>query len=98
MRMIAGKRYYGEDVHVEEARHFQDIIGKIFELGATSNPIDFLPLLRWIDYGAFGLPRNQLATLWFEERPSSHHHKKEAASIASIDGGGASDLDFQGYN
>ena len=41
MRMIAGKRYYGEDVHVEEARHFQDIIGKIFELGATSKPIDF---------------------------------------------------------
>lgn len=41
MRMIGGKRYCGEDVHVEEARHFQDIIGKIFEWGATSNPIDF---------------------------------------------------------
>ncbi|CBI33745.3 unnamed protein product, partial [Vitis vinifera] len=51
-RMVAGKRYYGEDLEYAEAKRFRDIISEIFELlGALSNPADFLPILRWIGFG-----------------------------------------------
>ncbi|KAL0439007.1 UNVERIFIED_CONTAM: cytochrome [Sesamum latifolium] len=45
MRMIAGKRYYGENVgHVEEAQRFREIVKDTLRLGA-SNMGDFLPEL-----------------------------------------------------
>uniref|UniRef100_A0A5B6YT38 Putative CYP81Q32 n=1 Tax=Davidia involucrata TaxID=16924 RepID=A0A5B6YT38_DAVIN len=51
MRMIAGKRYFGDDVaDYEEAKQFQELIREIFEYGGASNPGDYLPILRWIDY------------------------------------------------
>ncbi|XP_010906241.1 cytochrome P450 81Q32 [Elaeis guineensis] len=51
MRMIAGKRYYGEDVEdSEEARRFQEIVEETFALSATTNLGDFLPILRFLDY------------------------------------------------
>ncbi|CAL5372848.1 unnamed protein product [Camellia sinensis] len=54
MRMIAGKRYYGEDLeNHEEAKQFRDLVSETFEHGGASNPNDFLPVLRWIDYGNF---------------------------------------------
>ena len=53
MRMVTGKRYYGEDVDSEEAKHFQKIMRGIFELARASNPGDFLPLLRWVDFGGY---------------------------------------------
>ncbi|KAF3440212.1 hypothetical protein FNV43_RR18495 [Rhamnella rubrinervis] len=52
MRMVAGKRYYGEDVSDgEEARQFREVIGEVFEYGGASNPEDFLPILNWIGRG-----------------------------------------------
>ncbi|KAF3443538.1 hypothetical protein FNV43_RR13224 [Rhamnella rubrinervis] len=49
MRMIAGKRYYGDNVtDAEEARMFQEIVRDTFRLGAATNISDFLPLLRWV--------------------------------------------------
>ncbi|KAF5958801.1 hypothetical protein HYC85_006026 [Camellia sinensis] len=54
MRMIAGKRYYGEELeNYEEAKQFRDLVSETFEYGGASNPNDFLPVLRWIDYGNF---------------------------------------------
>lgn len=54
MRMMAGKRYYGEDVSdVEEAATFRDIIKEILKCSGSSYPGDFLPPLRWIDYGGY---------------------------------------------
>ncbi|XP_008780952.2 cytochrome P450 81Q32-like [Phoenix dactylifera] len=51
MRMIAGKRYYGNDAGVsEEARQFREIVEAAFSLGGTSNLGDFLPMLRWVDF------------------------------------------------
>nr|ALG05127.1 cytochrome P450 [Sinopodophyllum hexandrum] len=51
MRMIAGKRYYGEHVaDLEQARKFKEIVEETFELSGASNVGDFLPLLRWIGY------------------------------------------------
>ena len=51
-RMVAGKRYYGEDVEYTEAKRFREIISQLFVLvGASSNPADFLPILRWTGLG-----------------------------------------------
>ncbi|KAF8012345.1 hypothetical protein BT93_I0478 [Corymbia citriodora subsp. variegata] len=53
MRMISGKRYYGEGVSVDEAeaREFREIIKQIVANGGTNYGGDFLPILNWIDYG-----------------------------------------------
>nr|ADD84651.1 CYP81B36 [Scoparia dulcis] len=51
MRMIAGKRYYGENVEdVEEAKRFQEIVKETLRLGGTSMG-DFLPIVRWLGIG-----------------------------------------------
>ncbi|KAF3965641.1 hypothetical protein CMV_010185 [Castanea mollissima] len=54
MRMVAGKRFYkyGEDVKdEEEARQFRRIIKELIGFGGASNPAEFVPILRWMDYG-----------------------------------------------
>lgn len=53
MRMVAGKRYFGEDEDSEERRRFQEVINEVFESGEASNPEDFFPVLRWIDWRRF---------------------------------------------
>ncbi|XP_058187593.1 cytochrome P450 81Q32-like [Rhododendron vialii] len=54
MRMIAGKRYYGEDLEDSaEAEEFRELVTKAFMGAGASNPADFLPILRWIDYKGF---------------------------------------------
>lgn len=53
MRMVAGKRLFGQDEDNEEARQFQELIKEIFTYGGLSSPADFFPLLRWIDYQDF---------------------------------------------
>ncbi|KAK7364773.1 hypothetical protein VNO80_13515 [Phaseolus coccineus] len=53
MRMVSGKRYYGEDCDVsdvEEARQFRAIIKELVTLGGANNPGDFLALLRLFDF------------------------------------------------
>ncbi|CAL5367029.1 unnamed protein product [Camellia sinensis] len=50
MRMIAGKRYYGDD---EEAKEFRRIVRQAVQYSGASYPGDFLPVLRWIDYQSF---------------------------------------------
>ncbi|CAL9187622.1 unnamed protein product [Musa hybrid cultivar] len=52
MRTIAGKRYYGEEgVVSEESKRFMVTVEEIFALSGASNLGDFIPLLRWVDYG-----------------------------------------------
>jgi isoflavone 2'-hydroxylase len=47
MRMVAGKRYYGEDMKdEEEARNFRGLVKEIVALGGVSNPGEFVPVLR----------------------------------------------------
>ncbi|BAU01758.1 Cytochrome P450 [Vigna angularis] len=53
MRMVSGKRYYGEDCDVsdvEEARQFRGIIKELVAVGGANNPGDFLALLRWFRF------------------------------------------------
>ena len=50
IRMIAGKRYYGEDVgDAGEARQFRELIREVFEYSGSNNPGDFVPILNWIN-------------------------------------------------
>ncbi|KAL4600053.1 hypothetical protein ACB092_11G170300 [Castanea dentata] len=52
MRMVEGKRYYGEDVKdEEEARQFKGIMKEIVGAGGASNAQELVPLLWWIDRG-----------------------------------------------
>ena len=52
MRMIAGKRYYGENVgEVEEAKRFREIVEETMRIGGASNMGDFWPVLRWLKVG-----------------------------------------------
>ncbi|XP_030532043.2 cytochrome P450 81E8-like isoform X3 [Rhodamnia argentea] len=52
MRMIAGKRYYGEGVNVDEAeaREGRKLIKQIVGNGGISYAGDFLPILKLVDY------------------------------------------------
>ncbi|TXG49490.1 hypothetical protein EZV62_025365 [Acer yangbiense] len=54
MRMVSGKRYYGEDVtNDEEAKQFREIIAEVLASATISNPVDFLPVLSWLDNGNY---------------------------------------------
>lgn len=55
MRMVAGKRYFGEEAakNSEEARTFQVIVDELFEFTLSSYPADFLPILKYIDFQGF---------------------------------------------
>ena len=47
-------RYYGEELaSSEEAGEFRELVRESFEQGGASNPSDYLPILRWIDYGGY---------------------------------------------
>ena len=49
MRMIAGKRYYGENMaEAEETVKFREMIADTLRLGDTTNIGDYLPILRWV--------------------------------------------------
>lgn len=43
MRMVAGKRYYGEEVDNEEANNFRELVEEVISYGGASNPADFMP-------------------------------------------------------
>ncbi|PHT56735.1 Isoflavone 2'-hydroxylase [Capsicum baccatum] len=48
MRMVAGKRYYGEEVDNKEANHFRELMEEFNSYGGASNPADFMPaIFRW---------------------------------------------------
>nr|AYM55645.1 cytochrome p450 [Croton stellatopilosus] len=54
IRMIAGKRYYREEMtgkEKEEAEEFKEMVEEIFKYAGASYIGDFLPILKWIDYG-----------------------------------------------
>lgn len=53
MRMVAGKRYYGEAAEDdEEAKRFRDLTKAALELTSASNPGEIFPMLRWIGCNA----------------------------------------------
>ncbi|KAK4416303.1 cytochrome [Sesamum alatum] len=60
MRMVVGKRYYGQEAEEdEEAKRFRDLTKEALELTSASNPGEIFPILRWI--GCNGLEKNTAA-------------------------------------
>lgn len=54
MRMVVGKRFYGENMEdVEEAREYREFSKEILEFAGISNPGDFFPILNWIDFQGY---------------------------------------------
>ncbi|XP_022725825.1 cytochrome P450 81D11-like [Durio zibethinus] len=52
MRMVAGKRYYGDEVtNEEEAREFRELIAEAFKNSGTANQADYFPILNWFGEG-----------------------------------------------
>ncbi|KAL5559129.1 hypothetical protein UlMin_035340 [Ulmus minor] len=52
MRMIAGKRYYGDKLEdLEEAKRFKEIQKESFIISGMANLRDFLPFMSWIGVG-----------------------------------------------
>ncbi|CAI0429954.1 unnamed protein product [Linum tenue] len=62
-RVVSGKRYYGgggggDDM---EATRFTEIMKKVAEYGGATSPVDFVPLLRWLDRGRYEKEAMELA-------------------------------------
>ncbi|KAF7130103.1 hypothetical protein RHSIM_Rhsim10G0109400 [Rhododendron simsii] len=54
VRMIAGKRYYGDDLEDSaEAAEFRELVSKAFDYAGSWNAADYVPVLGWIDYKGF---------------------------------------------
>nr|QWK52285.1 cytochrome P450 81G1-2 [Isatis tinctoria] len=51
MRMVAGKRYYGEEN--EEAKRVLELINEMLELGGFTYVGDFLPILKLFDFDGY---------------------------------------------
>ncbi|XP_058723431.1 isoflavone 2'-hydroxylase-like [Vicia villosa] len=53
MRMIFGKRYYGEETDAKdakEAKEFRETVAELLKFAGVTNKADYLPFLRWFDY------------------------------------------------
>ncbi|KAJ3696168.1 hypothetical protein LUZ60_001545 [Juncus effusus] len=50
MTMIAGKRFYGDNIEdLEETKRFREAVEEGFSLAGASNVEDFVPFLKWLD-------------------------------------------------
>lgn len=55
MRMMAGKRYFGDNVGpgvAEEAKRFRQMTAETVRIGGGINAIDLFPVLKWLGFGA----------------------------------------------
>uniref|UniRef100_A0A2N9FSA9 Cytochrome P450 n=1 Tax=Fagus sylvatica TaxID=28930 RepID=A0A2N9FSA9_FAGSY len=88
MRMVAGKRYYGEGLKDdEEVRQFREIMKEAFAYGGASNPTEFVPILRWIDYGSLEKKLKNLSKRSdaFLQGLIDEHRRKEEEGNTMID-------------
>lgn len=79
MRMMTGKRYFGEENENEEGERFRDLIKKVFKYAGSNNPQDFVPLLRKIDYLGFEKGVKELSAdmdAFLQVVIEEHHHAK----------------------
>lgn len=51
MRMVCGKRFYGNESH--DAKNFRDVMNEVQQFGLGSNLGDFIPLFRWFDFSGY---------------------------------------------
>ncbi|GAA0157547.1 oxygenase [Lithospermum erythrorhizon] len=90
MRMIAGKKYFGEkDGDVEQANRFREIVIETFQLAGATNIGDFLPML-----GSKGL-EDRLVKLK-EKRDAFIQELVDECRSKIKNGDGGDDLEFSG--
>uniref|UniRef100_A0A1W7HBX7 (+)-piperitol/(+)-sesamin synthase n=1 Tax=Scoparia dulcis TaxID=107240 RepID=A0A1W7HBX7_SCODU len=57
MRMVSGKRFYGEQEGFEhdekKGKKFRELIVEMFKLADASNPADFFPIFRLVDFTGY---------------------------------------------
>ncbi|XP_058081005.1 cytochrome P450 81Q32-like [Magnolia sinica] len=88
MGMIAGKRYYGENVvDLEEARRFRKIINETLRLVEASNIGDFVPVLGWMDLG--GAEKRMVRLVkdrdeFLQALIDEHRSRKEKVDFSSL--------------
>lgn len=89
MRMVMGKRFYGEDVmDVEQAREFRDIVKQVMENCGTYNSRSFIPLLNWIDitrYEKRVIKLGQRNDQFLQGLIDEHRNQKEEGRNTMID-------------
>ncbi|KAJ1414505.1 Cytochrome P450 [Sesbania bispinosa] len=93
MRMVCGKRYYGEDSNsngtsVEEAKKFKDVMEEMAEFGLGSNLGDFVPLFRLFDFSGTRKKLQRLGEKMdalFQGLIDEHRNNKENNSNTMID-------------
>ncbi|KAJ6711282.1 FLAVONOID 3'-MONOOXYGENASE-RELATED [Salix purpurea] len=85
MRMVAGKRYYGEDVEeIEEARIFREIVKEFFEYITMANVGDLIPFLQWVDFTGKlkKLDRlNKKMDMFFQGLIDEHRNHRERSTM-----------------
>ncbi|KAJ4849150.1 hypothetical protein Tsubulata_049689 [Turnera subulata] len=80
LRMVAGKRYYGEGLEQdEEARRFREILVEFFQFSAVSDPSDIFPILKV--FGPTGIEKKcmrvgQRLDEFLQELIDEHRNKK----------------------
>ncbi|KAJ0982075.1 hypothetical protein J5N97_010330 [Dioscorea zingiberensis] len=85
MRMIANKRYYGEDAECssETGKEFRNIVKETSSLTSSSNAVDFVPLARWLGVGGYEKKLKSLKRRrdkFFQGLIDEHRAKKESGS------------------
>ncbi|PQQ06202.1 cytochrome P450 81D11-like [Prunus yedoensis var. nudiflora] len=85
MRMIAGKRYYGEHAaKLEEAQRFKELVIETFELSGATNIGDFVPALKYV--GVTGLEKKlvilQKKRDKFTQDLIGEHRKMQSGSVS----------------
>ncbi|KAL6296178.1 hypothetical protein ACE6H2_004320 [Prunus campanulata] len=85
MRMIAGKRYYGEHAAKrEEAQLFKELVIETFELSGATNIGDFVPALKYV--GVTGLEKKlvilQKKRDKFTQDLIEEHRKMQSGSVS----------------
>ncbi|KAE9597654.1 hypothetical protein Lal_00041542 [Lupinus albus] len=88
--MISGKRYYGEDCdvsNVEEAKQFREIIKELISVGGSSNPGEFVNILRWFDFDNLEKRVKSIATRIdsFLQQLIDEYRSKKQSSNTMID-------------
>lgn len=88
MRMLAGKRYSSDERDDGElGEQIREMVSEVFECAQSSNPEDFLPFLKWIDYRGL---KKKLADLgkklddFYEGLLAEHRREKRNTIIGHL--------------
>ncbi|XP_043702382.1 cytochrome P450 81Q32-like [Telopea speciosissima] len=92
MMMIAGKRYYNDNVgDLDKGRQFQELVEEIFGVAGASNVADFLPLLKWVGFNSLEKKlvrlqrkRDQFMQELIEEHRMARTQSKDEKSLIDI--------------